>query len=134
MKIKTSHEHIQNTTLTFPIDGELKIENGVVEVSDELGALLIENGSGWESAEETEQTGSKNDKSGNGKTKEPAKTTKETAKKKVIESDDVQDELTGMPLKDMIELAEKAGLKGWQIFKNREAHLRTFLRKKLNEQ
>ncbi len=53
MKIKSTNVHSFGKTVSIPIDGKVTLsEDGVVEVSQEAGELLIANSPNWESAEE----------------------------------------------------------------------------------
>lgn len=114
MQVKSKNVNSQNTTLNMPIDGEVEVVNGIAEVSDELGNLLLGNPADWELVEgEIEELDEEDeDKGGDDKT--------------------ADDGLDKLELADLVEMAKGANLKGYNLFAKDAAKMRAFLRKKLN--
>lgn len=110
MQIKSKNINSQNCTLNMPIDGEVEVTNGIAEVSDELGNLLLGNPADWEATtEEVEELDEEDEGSD-------------------VPNEDGLDELE---LPDLIEMAKEAKLKGYNLFTKDAAKMRAFLRKKL---
>lgn len=124
MKIKTSNEHIQNSIVNFPIVGKKQVTDGEIDVPEEVASLLLQN-EDW-----TEVNVSSKEDSGTSK-KEV-----EGAKKQITKTPEktpIQDALTELPIEELIDIAKKAKIKGWQILKTKPEGLRNLIRKNLKD-
>jgi len=111
MQLKSLNTNHQNGTLNMPIDGEVEIVNGLVEVSDELGHLLLGNPTDWAATvEEVEELDEEDD----------------TAEK-------TEDGLDELDLPELIDMAKTAKLKGYNLFAKDAPKMRAFLRKKMKD-
>jgi len=109
MKIKTKIDHLQNCNVILPILGETKIENGIIDVQEDVAILLLD-GSIWEEVvEETLEEDSKTN-----------------------ENDEL-DELNQLTIEQLKEVAKSVGIKNFGIFKNTET-IKKQIRKKIKEQ
>ena len=140
MKIQAKNKNIKSMKLSVPVDGLIEIDaNGIVEVSEECGRMLIEGTNDWEKFGECKDT--KNGKKGSEKA--PASGKKEEyegegdegqlSDKEAIEA------LQQLSLADCIETAKAAGYpeKEWEKLskneKSAEKLMRTYLVKKYKD-
>ena len=140
MKIQAKNKNIKSMKLSVPVDGMIEIDaNGIVEVSEECGRMLIEGTNDWEKFGEGKDT--KNGKKGSEKA--PASGKKEEdegegdegqlSDKEAIEA------LQQLSLADCIETAKAAGYpeKEWEKLskneKSAEKLMRTYLVKKYKD-
>lgn len=140
MKIQAKNKNIKSMKLSVPVDGLIEIDaNGIVEVSEECGRMLIEGTNDWENFGEGKDT--KNGKKGSEKA--PASGKKEEdegegdegqlSDKEAIEA------LQQLSLADCIETAKAAGYpeKEWEKLskneKSAEKLMRTYLVKKYKD-
>lgn len=140
MKIQAKNKNIKSMKLSVPVDGLIEIDaNGIVEVSEECGRMLIEGTNDWEKFGEGKDT--KNGKKGSEKA--PASGKKEEdegegdegqlSDKEAIEA------LQQLSLADCIETAKAAGYpeKEWEKLskneKSAEKLMRTYLVKKYKD-
>lgn len=112
MQIKSKNTNAQNATLNMPIDGEVEVVNGIAEVSDELGNLLLGNPNDWEKVVgEVEELDEETD----------------------LSDDKVEDGLAELDLAALVDIAKEAKLKGYNLFAKDAAKMRAFLRKKIKD-
>jgi len=116
MQIQTHLDAFKNCKIHLPIVGETEVVDGKVDVPEEVANLLLL-GDNWSKVETGEEEllselGDINDE-------------------QVIDSKNVEDDLSKLDLATMIKIAKEANLKGYQIFIKNEKGMRAFLRKKL---
>ena len=148
MKIQAKNKNIKSMKLSVPVDGLIEIDaNGIVEVSEECGRMLIEGTNDWEKFGEGKDT--KNGKKGSEKA--PASGKKEEGEEEGDEGgkgegDEGQlsdkeaiEALQQLSLADCIETAKAAGYpeKEWEKLskneKSAEKLMRTYLVKKYKD-
>ena len=140
MKIQAKNKNIKSMKLSVPVDGLIEIDaNGIVEVSEECGRMLIEGTNDWEKFGEGKDT--KNGKKGSEKA--PASGKKEECKEEGDEGQlsdkEAIEALQQLSLADCIETAKAAGYpeKEWEKLskneKSAEKLMRTYLVKKYKD-
>ena len=140
MKIQAKNKNIKSMKLSVPVDGLIEIDaNGIVEVSEECGRMLIEGTNDWEKFGEGKDT--KNGKKGSEKA--PASVKKEEGKEEGDEGQlsdkEAIEALQQLSLADCIETAKAAGYpeKEWEKLskneKSAEKLMRTYLVKKYKD-
>ena len=140
MKIQAKNKNIKSMKLSVPVDGLIEIDaNGIVEVSEECGRMLIEGTNDWEKFGEGKDT--KNGKKGSEKAPSSGKKEEgegegdegQLSDKEAIET------LQQLSLADCIETAKAAGYpeKEWEKLskneKSAEKLMRTYLVKKYKD-
>lgn len=144
MKIQAKNKNIKSMKLSVPVDGMIEIDaNGIVEVSEECGRMLIEGTNDWEKFGEGKDT--KNGEKGSEKA--PASVKKEEEgegdgsgkgedSEGQLSDQDAIEALQQLSLADCIETAKAAGYpeKEWDKLskneKSAEKLMRTYLVKK----
>ena len=140
MKIQAKNKNIKSMKLSVPVDGLIEIDaNGIVEVSEECGRMLIEGTNDWEKFGEGKDT--KNGKKGSEKA--PASGKKEEGEGEGDEGQlsdkEAIEALQQLSLADCIETAMAAGYpeKEWEKLskneKSAEKLMRTYLVKKYKD-
>lgn len=140
MKIQAKNKNIKSMKLSVPVDGLIEIDaNGIVEVSEECGRMLIEGTNDWEKFGEGKDT--KDGKKGSEKA--PASGKKEEGKGEGDEGQlsdkEAIEALQQLSLADCIETAKAAGYpeKEWEKLskneKSAEKLMRTYLVKKYKD-
>lgn len=140
MKIQAKNKNIKSMKLSVPVDGLIEIDaNGIVEVSEECGRMLIEGTNDWEKFGEGKDT--KNGKKGSEKA--PASGKKEEGEGEGDEGQlsdkEAIEALQQLSLADCIETAKAAGYpeKEWEKLskneKSAEKLMRTYLVKKYKD-
>ena len=123
MKIQTRGQH-KNGTISLPIVGEVEIIDGIVEVSEEVGNIMLERGGdNWDLVD------SKTGKAVMTKPKEKVgkkKTVKEEDENK-DEDADIEEQLAQIPDEELAAFAEEAGIKNWQKLKDKPETLRKYI-------
>ena len=140
MKIQAKNKNIKSMKLSVPVDGLIEIDaNGIVEVSEECGRMLIEGTNDWEKFGEGKDT--KNGKKGSEKA--PASGKKEEGEGEGDEGQlsdkEAIEALQQLSLADCIETAKAAGYpkNEWEKLskneKSAEKLMRTYLVKKYKD-
>ena len=148
MKIQAKNKNIKSMKLSVPVDGLIEIDaNGIVEVSEECGRMLIEGTNDWEKFGEGKDT--KNGKKGSEKA--PASGKKEEGEGEgnegckgeggegQLSDKEAIEALQQLSLADCIETAKAAGYpeKEWEKLskneKSAEKLMRTYLVKKYKD-
>lgn len=128
MIILNTNKHFHGQVVNLPIAGATQIgTDGTVEVSDEVGTLMVQNGGAdWTTpelvkaaAEEAlkEQADANDD--GNISAEEQSNLNEALAA------------LETMSVDEMLDLAKSAGIKGYHLFKNKPEVLRKYIANKL---
>lgn len=110
MLLKNKHEGNANMKVNLPVVGEVKLENGVVDVPKEVHDMLIGDGlNEWTSGEESVEEGTDS-----------------------TTSDEYEEMVNGLTFEEVQTLAKDAKMKGYQMFK-KESTLKAYVIKKLRD-
>lgn len=130
MKIKAKNLKSASTKLIVPFDGLIDVNvNGIAEVSEKCGSILLEQSSDWELVEE----GGKNKTTNSKKGAEADKTADDTSA--VDETAQIIAGLKAMTLEDSIELAKESGYpeSEWKKFAAKQNLMAAYLVKKFKD-
>lgn len=117
MKIKSTNVHAFGKTLNVPIDGKVTLsDEGVAEVSNEAGELLIANSPNWELAEAEKKETKKAVKKAEIVEETPKKEENvETTGEEVKEPEITQESLNTLEFEDLVEQAKELGISQEEI-------------------
>jgi hypothetical protein len=140
MKIKTTNEHIANAIVNFPIVGHQQITNGEIDIQDDVAELLLQ-ADDWDIVSDEEVVTIPENTQELGESREAIEDISdkivETPKTKVIKKkkkESTDDELDGLSLEELLDIAKEGGVKNYHLFKNKPEGLKSLIRKSLSKQ